>query len=139
MSAQARTPAQIYSLAIGLTLLVVGLVGFLVDSSFDAGSNLGGDELIWFRVNGWHNVVHIASGLAGIALSRTPASGRAFALGFGAVYGAVTIWGFIDHSVLDLIPVNTADNWLHLFIAALGIVAGLAPTEAEPRPAEWAR
>ena len=52
---------------------------------------------------------------------------RTFALGFGAVYGVVTLWGLIDgNNVLGLIPVNGADNMLHLLIAAAGIAAGLA-------------
>jgi len=133
MNRDDRTPAQLYSLLFGVTLLVVGIVGFFVNSSFDTGSNLSGDNLIVFKVNGWHNIVHILSGLVGIALSRTPAGGRTFALGFGVVYGIVTIWGFVDKSILNLIPVNGADNVLHLAIAALGIAAGLVSRDDRVR------
>jgi Domain of unknown function (DUF4383) len=122
-----RTPAQLYALLFGITLLAVGILGFIADASFDAGSNVQGSDFIIFEVNGWHNLVHIASGIAGIALSRRSDSARLFALGFGAVYLLVTIWGFVDgNDVLGLIPVDTADNVLHLAIAALGIGAGLA-------------
>jgi Domain of unknown function (DUF4383) len=128
-----RTPAQVYSLVFGATLLLVGIVGFIADSSFDTGSGVNGSDLIIFEVNGWHNLVHIASGLVGLALWRNPASARAFALGFGAVYGLVTVWGFVDgNDVLGLIPVDTADNLLHLAISGLGLAAGLASSE---RPA----
>ena len=128
-----RTPAQVYSLAFGATLLLVGIVGFIAESSFDTGSNVNGSNLIIFEVNGWHNLVHIASGLLGLALWRNPGSARAFALGFGTVYGIVTLWGFIDgNDVLGLIPVNTADNFLHLAIAGLGLAAGLASTDRAP-------
>ena len=124
------TPAQIYSLAFGATLLLIGIVGFFVESSFETGNALQGDELIVFEVNGWHNLVHIASGLLGLALWRGRDSARLFALGFGAVYAVVTVWGFADGSdILGLIPVNTADNLLHLAIAAAGIFAGLESTE----------
>ena len=125
---RAMTPAQIYSLVFGATLLVVGLIGFAVNSDFDTGSNIStGDELIVFELSGWHNLVHIASGLVGLALFRTPAGGRAFALGFGVVYLIVTIIGFADgNDVIGLIPVNAADNVLHLAIAGLGLAAGLA-------------
>ncbi len=122
-----RTPAQLYALLFGATLLLVGLAGFIADSSFDTGSNLDGSNLIAFEVNGWHNLVHIASGLLGLALARTAAGARTYALGFGAVYLLVTLWGFVDgDTVLWLVPVNAADNLLHLAIAATGIVAGLA-------------
>jgi hypothetical protein len=134
----ARTPAQLYALLFGITLLAVGILGFIADSSFDTGSNVQGSDFIIFEVNGWHNLVHIASGIAGIALSRRADSARLFALGFGAVYLLVAILGFIDgNDVLGLIPVDAADNVLHLAIAALGIGAGLAssPTRRTRREA----
>ena len=127
------TPAQIYSLAFGATLLLVGIIGFAVNSDFDTGSAVGtGDKLIIFEVNGWHNLVHIASGLVGLALFRRNDTARLYALGFGAVYLLVTIIGLIDGSdVIGLIPVNGADNVLHLLIAGLGIAAGLmSPKDA---------
>jgi hypothetical protein len=127
-----RTPAQLYSLLFGAVLLAVGAIGFAVDGSFDTGGGVQGDELILFEVNGWHNVVHLASGALGIALAGSRAGARAFALGFGAIYLAVAAWGFVDgSSVLGLVAVNTSDNLLHLAIAALGLGAGFA-SSAEP-------
>lgn len=133
---QQRTPAQLYSMLFGAVLLVVGVVGFAVDASFGTGTGVQGDELVLFEVNGWHNLVHVASGALGLALAASPAGARLFALGFGAVYLAVTVWGFVDgNSVLGLLPVNTADNFLHLAIAAAGLAAGLASSpRMEARP-----
>ena len=124
-----KTPAQLYSLVFGATLLLVGIIGFFVDSSFgDLGSNVQGDDLIIFEVNGWHNIVHIASGALGLALAGSAIGARGFALGFGAVYLVVAIWGFIagDNVLFGLIPVNTEDNFLHLAIALTGLAAGAA-------------
>jgi hypothetical protein len=135
-----RTPAQIYSLAFGATLLLVGLLGFVVNSSFDVGSGVQGDNLIVFEVNGWHNLVHIASGLAGLALWRNPRTAYAYALGFGLVYLVVTIYGFVDgNDVLGLLPVNTADNFLHLAISLAGIAAALASRDRAGAPTRPAR
>jgi len=134
--APARTPAQIYSLLFGATLLLAGIIGFFVNSDFDVGTDVQGDDLILFEVNAWHNIIHIASGLLGLALAARPASARLFALGFGAVYLTVTIWGFIagDNILFGLAPINAADNLLHLAIALLGIAAGLASKDAVGRP-----
>jgi hypothetical protein len=133
-----RTPAQLYALLFGIVLLLVGILGFFADSSFGTGSNVNGSDLIVFEVNGWHNLVHILSGVLGLALWRRPATARAYALGFGTVYLAVTIWGFVTgDQVLWLIPVDTADNFLHLAISVTGIAAGLASspgTESRARP-----
>lgn len=123
----ARTPAQWYTLIFGAVLLLVGAIGFLADAGFNVGSNVDGDKLLGiFEVNGIHNLVHIASGALLLAASPKRASARLVAIGFGVVYLLVAIIGFIQgDTVLGLIPVNTADNWLHVAISALGITAGL--------------
>ena len=133
-----RTPAQVYSLVFGATLLIVGILGFFYSTAFGTPGET--DALIGiFDVNGWHNVVHIASGVLGLALAGTPSGARAYALGFGVVYLLVAIWGFAigdGEAILDLIPVNTEDNILHVAIAVAGIAAGLASSDRrEARPA----
>ena len=122
-----RTPAQWYTLIFGATLLLVGLLGFAFDSTFNTGEGTDGDDLIGiFEVNGIHNLVHIASGIALLALSPKRSTAKLAALTFGVVYGLVTIIGFIDgDTVLGLIPVNTEDNFLHLLISGLAIAAGV--------------
>jgi hypothetical protein len=123
---QPRTPAQWYCIVFGAVLLLVGIVGFFVDSSFDTGGALDGDTLVGFEVNAWHNLVHIASGVFLLAMSPRRASARAGAIAFGIVYGAVAIIGLADgNDVFSLFPVNPADNVLHIVISALGIVSGL--------------
>jgi hypothetical protein len=125
-----RTPAQWYCLIFGATLLVAGLLGFAFDSTFDTGSNLNGSKLIGiFEVNAIHNLVHVASGILLLALAPKRASAKLAALGFGAVYLVVTIIGIADGSdVLGLIPVNSADNLLHVAISGLAIASGLVST-----------
>ena len=121
-----RTPAQWYCLLAGLALLLAGVLGFIADSSFDTGSNVQGDSFLGFEVNAIHNLVHVASGLVLLAASAKRAAAKAVALGFGLVYGAVAVVGLIDGSdVLGLIPVNSADNVLHIALAALGILTGV--------------
>jgi Domain of unknown function (DUF4383) len=137
--ARRRSPAFWYCLLGGATLLLVGLLGFIADASFDtsttgdadrlgnAGGTLQGDSFLGFEVNGWHNVVHIASGLLLLFGATRRGLARTVALAFGVVYGAVALIGLIDgNDVLGLIPVNPADNVLHIGLSALAIVAALA-------------
>jgi hypothetical protein len=135
MNDGSRTPAQVYALVFGVVLLLAGITGFIADAAFgDLGGDVQGDDLILFEVNGWHNLVHIASGALGLALMGTARGARAYALGFGAVYLLVTIYGFVDgNDVIGLLPVNTADNFLHLGISLAGIAAGLiSPADDSP-------
>jgi Domain of unknown function (DUF4383) len=123
-----RTPAQWYCLLAGASLLLAGILGFFADSGFDTGDGIQGDELLSiFEVNGIHNLIHIASGLVLLAASPKRASARLVAIGFGLVYGLVTVIGLIDgEDVLGLIPVNAADNVLHLALTALAFLAAFA-------------
>jgi hypothetical protein len=106
----------------GATLVVVGLVGFASDASFNTGSGVDGGSLVGFEVNGIHNLVHIASGLLLLAGARRPGSARTVCLIFGITYGLVTLIGLIDgDTVLGLIPVNPADNVLHIGLTALAL------------------
>jgi hypothetical protein len=121
-----RTPAQWYCLLAGLSLLLAGVFGFVSDSSFDTGDGVQGDLFLGFEVNAIHNLIHVASGLVLLAASPKRNSARAVALAFGLVYGLVAIIGLIDgEDVLGLIPINSADNLLHIALAALGIITGL--------------
>jgi hypothetical protein len=132
-----RSPARIFCLVVGATLVLVGLLGFIAESAFETGSSVQGDDLIIFEVNGWHNVVHIASGLFLLALMRRHDTARLAALSFGAIYGVVTIIGLIDgKDVLGLFPVNPADNVLHIVLTVAAFAAGLAPLRdpARARP-----
>ena len=119
-----RSPARIFCLVVGATLVLVGLLGFLAESKFDTSSGgdggaLDGEKFIIFEVNGWHNVVHIASGLFLLALMRRHDTARLAALSFGAIFG--------------LFPVNPADNILHIVLTVAAFAAGLAPLRDRAR------
>src|SRR3954452_6233292 len=134
-----RTPAQWYCLLGGLALVLAGALGFLADASFDTGSTadvdrlgnadgqLQGDSFLGFEVNGWHNVIHVATGLFLLLGASRARRARTFALIFGVVYGIVTVIGLIDgNDVLGLFPINAADNVLHVGLTALAFIAAAA-------------
>ena len=133
-----RSPAQVYALVIGLTLVVAGIIGFFYSASFGTGDGTERDAVLGILdVNGWHNVVHIASGAIGLAVLGSYGGARAYALGLGVVYLVVAALGFIagdGDEIFNLIPVNTEDNVLHLLIGIAGVGAGLATPAREPRP-----
>ena len=130
-----RTPAQRYALVIGLALTAAGIVGFFYSAAFGTPGKVD-DVFGVLDVNGWHNLVHLLSGLIGLAVWRSYSAARKYAIGFGAIYGAMAIWGLVignGESILGIIPINTEDDVLHLLIALAGIFAGLG-TSATPRP-----
>ena len=122
-----KTPAQWFCLIGGLALLAAGILGMIPDSTFDHGTHdLQGDTLLGFEVNGWHNVVHILSGLLLLSAFRRRGPAKTVAIVFGVLYGVVTIIGLIDgEDVLGIFPVNPADNILHIALTLLSLAAGL--------------
>jgi hypothetical protein len=133
-----RSPARVYALVFGAVLTVAGILRFFYSSDFGDPGEV--DPVLGILdVNGWHNVVHLVTGLLGLAAAGSYASSRAYALGLGAVYVVVAIWGFIigdGDAILSIIPVNTEDIVLHLLIGVAGLAAGAAtPAAAVPREA----
>jgi hypothetical protein len=122
-----RTLAQWFCSIAGPVLLLVGILGFIADANFDTGSAVQGDGFLGFEVNGWHNLVHIASGAFLLAMAKKRKTAKTATLAFGAIYGLVTIIGLIDgNDVLGLFPVNPADNVLHIALTLASLAAGFA-------------
>lgn len=120
----ARAPADLYAPVAGATLVLTGIAGFFYNTAFTSNRSVHDDVLGVFAVNGWANVLHIATGLLGLLAVGYFA--RACALGLGVVYMALAIGGFIagsGHSILSVVPVNIEDNVLHLLIGLAGIAA----------------
>jgi hypothetical protein len=132
-----RTPAQLYALVFGVVLFAAGIVGFFYSAAFGTPGKVA-PVLGILDVNGWHNVVHLATGGLGLAAMGNAAYARTYALLLGVVYLVVAVWGFVigdGAAILTIVPVNTADNILHLAIGVLGLAAGAASGEAGAAPA----
>jgi len=125
-----RTPAQLYALLVGAVLVGAGIMGFFYNSNFAVGDDVPRDAVLGLLdVNAWHNIVHLATGALGLATFARAASARVYALGLGAVYLIVMIWGFAIGDggvILNLIPINTEDNILHALLGVAGLAAGAA-------------
>jgi cytochrome c6 len=124
---QQSNAARLYAGIVGAVLVVAGIAGFFHNAAFNA--DPGDRDAVFglLDVNGWHNLVHILTGALGLlAFSAGAYVSRFYAFGLGVVYAVIAIWGFAlggGESILGFIPINTADNLLHLAIAVLGLVA----------------
>jgi hypothetical protein len=126
-----RSLAQTLALLFGLAFLASGVLGFipgittnLGDIEF-AGKDSPSELLGIFQVSILHNIVHLLFGIAGVALSRTTANARMYLLYSGVIYIVLFVYGLIIGADDDanFIPVNNADDWLHL-VLAVGLLGG---------------
>ena len=110
----------------GLVFVVFGVLGFIPNP-------LVGPTGI-FVTNTLHDLIHIISGVVLLAGAYS-SLGSSMALKIvGVVYALVAILGFFaitDGSLFGLIPVNTADQWLHVVLAVAILIAGFALPDDE--------
>jgi hypothetical protein len=129
-----RTPAQKAALVVGAVFLLVGIAGFIpgLTTNYEtlefAGHESEAMLLGVFNVSILHNLVHLAFGVAGVAMARTAGGARAFLIGGGVVYLVLWLYGLLIDMTGDanFVPVNDADNWLHLVLAIGMIGLGVA-------------
>ena len=129
-----RSPLQLAALAVGAVFLLVGILGFIpgITTNYGEMTFVGHDSeaklLGLFQVNVVHNIVHLLFGVAGLALARTWESSRLFLVGGGAVYLVLWLYGLVIdlNSAANFVSLNTADNWLHLFLGVGMVGLGLA-------------
>ena len=142
----ASSPARLYCLLIGGVLVIAGILGFFYEASFAVGNEVVADEVFGLlAVNGWHNLVHLAIG--GLLLVAAGSAARSAAIFIGVLYLVLAVLGFIatgdggigfiaENGVLiDLVPVNNEDNWLHVILGVTGVLAGLASGTRAAAPA----
>ena len=136
---------QAASALVGAVFLLVGVLGVVpgittdYDSLKGAGHRSHAELLGIFQVSVLHNVVHLLFGVAGLALARTASSARGFLVGGGAIFLVLWIYGLVvdKASQANFVPLNTADDWLHLVLGlgmvVLGVVLGKRTRDAIAR------
>ena len=129
-----RHPAQLLALAIGVVYTLVGIAGFFV-TGFDNFAAETDKTLLGFEVNPLHNIVHLAIGLAGLALWRRLDTARTYGWLLAAGYGLAFVYGLFAAGNRDInfLSMNGADNILHLVSALAGVAIALWPAERTAR------
>jgi hypothetical protein len=136
-----RTLVQTAALAVAAVFLLVGVLGFIPGITSDyssmsfAGHHSEAKLLGVFQVSVLHNIVHLLFGIAGFLMARTVSGARLYLVGGGAIYLVLWLYGLLvgQDSAANFVPVNPADDWLHL-VLGLGMIAlGLITTRRAVR------
>lgn len=134
------TIAQRFAQIFGAVYLLVGILGLIPIVPFLVGivpnviGPLNQFELGLFAVNWLHSLVHIAIGVAGLAVFRNAVTARSYALALGVVYALLFLLGLLGpplSNVFGLVPLFGApDLILHLLTALIAFGAYFASNEA---------
>jgi len=141
---RADRTARMIATVVGAVFLLVGVLGFIpgITTNFDdmtfAGHNSDAKLLDIFQVSILHNIVHLLFGIAGLAMARRADTARTFLIGGGVIYIVLWIYGLLvgADSDANFVPVNTADDWLHLVLGVGMIGLGLMVGRTRTTPAD---
>ncbi|WP_375484386.1 DUF4383 domain-containing protein [uncultured Jatrophihabitans sp.] len=131
-----RLSMQAVALLFAAVFVLVGILGFLPGITqhllFSTGPRFSGEHshaMLFgvFMVSVLHNLVHIAYGAIGAVASFFAGTVRVYFFAGGLVYLALFVYGLVidQHTAANFVPVNTADNFLHLGLGLLMILTGL--------------
>lgn len=128
--AMTATNVQKAATAAAVAFLLVGVAGFIpgITTNYStmtfAGHESNAQLLGIFQVSVLHNIVHLLFGAVGLAMARTWSGARNYLIGGGVVYLVLWIYGLVISldSAANFVPLNSADNWLHL-VLGLGMIA----------------
>lgn len=138
-----RRPVQTFALLVGVVFLLVGLLGFIpgVTQHYEhlgfAGPHSEALLLGVFQVSVLHNLLHLLFGVWGVVASRRGGASRAFLVVGGFAYLLLWVYGsFVQadegsEGATNFVPLNAADNLLHLCLAAGMILLAVIATAME--------
>jgi len=115
--------AKKIALTVGIIFIIVGILGFISNP-------LVGDGAL-FHTDHTHDAVHLITGIVILIAGMGSAQAARMTLKVvGVVYLLVAIIGFFSlgedgtGSVLGLIGINSADNWLHVVLGVVLLALG---------------
>ncbi|MBI2709416.1 MAG: DUF4383 domain-containing protein [Actinobacteria bacterium] len=120
-------------MVVGAVFLLVGILGFVpgITTNYGDMAFAGHDSLAkllgLFQVSVLHNLVHIAFGVAGLALAAKHGAARMYLMIGGFIYLVLAFYGFaVGNGSANFVPLNTADDVLHLVLGLGMLVLGAA-------------
>ncbi|MGW4061677.1 DUF4383 domain-containing protein [Amycolatopsis sp. NPDC004747] len=128
-------PAQVLAGLAGIAFLVVGIIGF----SRTGFGNFAGhnDAGFWrFSANPMMSLVRVVTGVVGLLLAFGSGRARTFGWLLFIGYGLLFVWGLMIDGLISTNPfanagnpldLEPADTWLHLGVAALGLLIAVLP------------
>ena len=124
--------AKTMALVFGIIFVLVGLLGFV--------SNPLVGPYGLFVTDGLHNLVHLVLGVILLFAARSGQAQSARWLKIlGVVYLVLAVLGFLlapsGPSLLGIVAMNGADNWLHVVLGIVLIIAGMRGNSPAMQPA----
>lgn len=116
------------ALLVGIIFLLVGILGYFPNPI------IGRSDDAIFHADTTHNMVHVISGVLFLIVAMaSPSSAGMFLKVFGIIYLVLGVYGLLTigdsgtTELLGFLPVNGADNYLHIALGILIFLLGFLP------------
>jgi arginine exporter protein ArgO len=137
--------SQRAALGMGGLFLLAGVLGFIPGITSDygemrfAGPHSAAQLFDVFTVSVLHNLVHLLFGVLGVVAARYTGGARAYLMIGGGVYLLLWVYGLgtDNTSHANFVPMNNADNWLHLGLGLAMVALGIATTAIDRRHGDF--
>jgi Domain of unknown function (DUF4383) len=117
------TSAQVAALGFGIWWIGNGVAVFVATPASLATLSTSGQVRLLgtaIAVNGWHGLVHLLTGAAGIATCRSSRASNAYALSMGCIYAAAALLSLVTGGIVfGLIRVDELGSIDHALEGAL--------------------
>ncbi|MFJ4219238.1 DUF4383 domain-containing protein [Curtobacterium luteum] len=137
----AGSSIQKVALVVGIVFLLVGIAGFVPGLTTGDLAGAGHDSMAMllgvFQVSVLHNVVHLLFGVVGLLAANRATGSRMYLVIGGVVYFVLWVYGLFTAGTMsgaNFVPLNWADNWLHLVLAVGMVVLGVVFPRERRRP-----
>jgi len=128
-----RPPVVLASAVVGAAFLLVGVLGFIpgittgMGDMSAAGHHSEAHLLGIFQVSVLHNLLHLLFGVVGLLAARAATAAKLFLVVGGIAYLGLWIYGTVvpEDSAANFVPLNSADDWLHLGLGLGMLLLGL--------------
>lgn len=132
------------AVATGIGFLLVGAAGFVPGLTTDLSelrfASHHSRALLFglFQTSVLHNLLHLGFGVAGLGVARSPRLARGYLILGGLAYLGLFAYGLAvgQDSAANVIPMDSADDVLHLFLGVLMITLGVGLSHPGLRRAE---
>lgn len=115
------SPTRLFAGVFGAVYVAVGLIGFAVAPGTTT------HDLLFFDLNIWHNLVHLAIGGAGLmAFTAGASASRSYARVLAVAYALVAVLGVLPQPLFGILPIGGADIGLHAASALVAAYFGFA-------------
>lgn len=129
-------PSQLIVFVVSIALVLIGVAGFAVTGVDHFATPKNAQSLLGATLNPLQNVIHIGTGIAGLAIWRRRHVAQTYAMVVFALCGALFVYGLFaagSTTSANFLALDNGSNALHAVVAVAALLGAMLPGERRTR------